>query len=341
MNTIRLILGLMIGGIEVAAGRRKGAVSSYYTSQREREDDRPGRPLSLGKTPRWHRGRRAEDLEWWQKYNGASPPRNARRFMPVWPRAQGKSGAQLAAALGRDASVVNREITRNGGRSSYSGMDAQTRACRRPKCAVRNKVADTPVLRDEVLALFATGATSKQIEVALRRRHGLDRTRRVSHETIYDFIYVHSKGSVKKEWIAYLRRKKPRRSPAPRAKGKLSGQLPGAINIGERPAEVERREVPRHREADLVMGAGNRTAILVIIERVSRYVMIVPLGGAKDAISVARALIRAFKRLPAHLRKTLTYDNGHKSGGLLLQSTQPLAARCGREYQRSDPGILP
>ncbi|MCC5024960.1 MAG: IS30 family transposase [Candidatus Synoicihabitans palmerolidicus] len=232
--------------------------------------------------------------------------------MPVWPRAQGKSGAQLAAALGRDASVVNREIARNGGRNSYSGMDAQTRTCRRPKCAVLNKVADTPALRDEVLALFATGATPQQIAVALRRRHGLDLTRRVSHETIYDFIYVHSNGSVKKELIAYLRRKKPRRSPAPRAKGKLSGQLPGAINIGERPAEVERREVPEHWEADLVMGAGNHTAILVITERVSRYVMIVPLGGAKDAISVARALIRAFKRLPAHLRTTLTYDNGRE-----------------------------
>jgi hypothetical protein len=77
-------------------------------------------------------------------------------------------------------------------------------------------------------------------------------------------IYVHSKGSLKKELVAYLRRKQPRRSPAPRAKGKLSGQLPGAVNIGERPAEVERREVPGHWEADLVMGAGNRTAILVI-----------------------------------------------------------------------------
>ncbi|MCC5024856.1 MAG: IS30 family transposase [Candidatus Synoicihabitans palmerolidicus] len=81
--------------------------------------------------------------------------------------------------------------------------------------------------------------------------------------------------------------------------------MPGAINIGERPAEVERREVPGHWEADLVMGAGNHTAILVITERVSRYVMSVPLG-------VARALIRAFKRLPAHLRKTLTYDNGRE-----------------------------
>jgi IS30 family transposase len=226
--------------------------------------------------------------------------------------AQGKTGAQMAAELGRDASVVNREIARNGGRKGYSCVDAQARACRRPKGTERNKVADTPALRSDVLALLGTGATPKQIEVALRRRHPHDAARRVSHETIYDFIYIHSKGSVKKELIAYLRRKQPRRAPAPRAKGKLSGQLPGAINIGERPAEVARREVPGHWEADLVMGAGNRTAILVITERVSRYVMIVPLGGAKDAVSVSRALIRAFKSLPAHLRKTLTYDNGRE-----------------------------
>jgi len=226
--------------------------------------------------------------------------------------AQGKSGAQVAVELGRDASVVNREIARNGGRKAYSGVEAQARACRRPQRAARNKIADAPALHGDVLALLATGATPKQIEVALRRRHPHDPTRRVSHETIYDFIYVHSKGSVKKELLAHLRRKKPRRSPAPRAKGKLSGQLPGAVNIGERPAEVERREVPGHWEADLVMGAGNRTAILVITERVSRYVMIVPLGSAKDAVSVARALIRAFKHLPAHLRKTLTYDNGRE-----------------------------
>ncbi len=226
--------------------------------------------------------------------------------------AQGKSGAQIAEELGRDPSVVNREIRRNAGRNGYSGVDAQARACHRPEQAVRNKITDTPLLRAEVLALLATGATPKQIEVALRRRHPHDPTRRVSHETIYDFIYVHSKGSVKKELIAYLRRKKLRRNPAPRAKGKLSGRLPGAVNIGERPAEVERRELPGHWEADLVMGAGNRTAILVITERVSRYVMIELLGSKKDALSVNRTLTRVFKRLPAHLRKTLTYDNGRE-----------------------------
>ncbi len=75
---------------------------------------------------------------------------------------------------------------------------------------------------------------------------------------------------------------------------------------------MQRREVPGHWDADLVMGAGNRTAILVITERVSRYVMIELLGSAKDAVSVARALIRAFTHLPAHLRKTLTYDNGRE-----------------------------
>ncbi|MCC5021524.1 MAG: hypothetical protein J6386_01305 [Candidatus Synoicihabitans palmerolidicus] len=138
---------------------------------------------------------------------------------------------------GKNTTAHHRQGTR-GDSCRFGPGQKRRSACRRPKCAARNKVADTPTFRDEVLALFATGATPKQIEVALRRRHGLDLTRRVSHETTYDFIYVHSKGSVKKELIADWRRKKPRRSPAPRAKGKLSGQLPGVINIGERPAEV-------------------------------------------------------------------------------------------------------
>jgi len=99
--------------------------------------------------------------------------------------------------------VVNREIVRNGGLKGYSGVDAQARACRRPECAARNKIIDTPALHEEVLALFATGATPKQIEVALRRRHGLNLTRRVSHETVYDFIYIHSKGWVKKELVSF------------------------------------------------------------------------------------------------------------------------------------------
>lgn len=225
--------------------------------------------------------------------------------------AQGKSGAQIARDLGRDASVVNREIARHGGRKAYSGVLAQARANRRPARATRNKVADSAVLRTEILSLFQTGATPKQIEVALRRKYPFDCNRNVSHETIYDYIYCHAKGQLRKDLISCLRRKKPRRSPAPRARTKLSGQLPGAVNIGQRPADVAKREVPGHWEADLIMGAGNRTAILVLVERTTRYVRIVPLA-SKDAPAVCRALIRTVKRLPLHLRKTLTYDNGRE-----------------------------
>lgn len=226
--------------------------------------------------------------------------------------AQGQGAAELGRRLGRDASVISREIARHGGRKAYSGVAAQARACRRPAQAARNKIADSPALFAEVRELLVLGTTPKQIEVALARRHPEDESRQVSHETIYDFIYVHAKGRLRKELIGHLRRQKPRRSPAPRARAKLAGQLPGAVNIRERPAEVEGRAVPGHWEADLVMGAGNRTAILVITERFSRYVIIVPLGEAKDAKSVERALTRTFKRLPAHLRKTLTYDNGRE-----------------------------
>jgi IS30 family transposase len=129
--------------------------------------------------------------------------------------AQGKSGAQLAALLGRDASVVNREITRKGGRNGFSGVDARVCACRRPKRAERNKIADTHALQHDVLALLATGATPNQIEVALRRRPRHDPARSVSHEPSTTLsINIHSNGMVKKELIAYLWRKQPRRSPA-------------------------------------------------------------------------------------------------------------------------------
>lgn len=311
MKTICLILGLVVGWAGVAARRRKDLVTSFEQARGRTAGPawRACRPPSGGNSA----------LAAWTQSGRFGLVARAQRRITAKEReqihaglAQGKSGAQLARELDRDASVISREIARNGGRKRYSGVDAQMRACRRPKQHARNKIADTPTLLEKVVALLRTGATPKQIEVALRRRYPDDPTQHVSHETIYDFIYVHSKGSFKKELISYLRRKQPRRSPAPRAKGKSLGQLPGAVQIGERPAEVERREVPGHWEADLVMGAGNRTAILVITERVSRYVMIVLLGDKKDAASVARALIRAFKHLPAHLRKTLTYDNGRE-----------------------------
>ena len=112
--------------------------------------------------------------------------------------------------------------------------------------------------------------------------------------------------------IAYLRRKKPPLTPAPRAKGTLSGQLPGASNINESSSEVEVREVPGYSETDIVSSAGNCTANLVITERVSRYAIIVQLGAAKDAVSDFRAIIKSLKTLPAHLRKTHTHDKGRE-----------------------------
>jgi IS30 family transposase len=236
---------------------------------------------------------------------------------------QGKIGAQLDRELDRDPAVINREIARNGGRQDYSGVDAQARACRRPAQATHNKIADTPALLDEVRALLATGATPKQIEAALRRRPGLDSTRRVSHETIYDFIYIHANGQVKKELITHLRHKKPRRAPRqgqalrPVAQ---SGQHRRAPNRGRPPGGT------RALGGRLGHGAGNRTAILVITEQVSRYVIIVPLGSAKNTECVSRALTKAFKSLPADLRKTLTYDKGRGMAQHAASSVAPKVA---------------
>jgi transposase, IS30 family len=221
--------------------------------------------------------------------------------------AAGESGASIAARLGRDPSVVNREIALHGGRAAYRATVAAGKALKRRRRS--NKIETVAELRADVVDLLRRGASPRQIECALRRAHPENPDRRVSHETIYDFIYVHAKGALRKELISLLRRKKPRRSPAPRARSALSGRLPGAIPIADRPEEVEGRRVPGHWEADLIMGAGNRSALLVLVERVSRYVMIIRLK-EKDAHSVRLELQRAVSRLPDHLRRTLTYDNG-------------------------------
>ncbi len=226
--------------------------------------------------------------------------------------ARGMRGAEIARSLGRDPSVVNREIARNGGPLRYSCIRAHSRAGAQKVRASCNKIADNAALEADVLSFLRLGSTPKQIEVALRRKYPNDPTRTVSHETIYDYIYVHARGSLKKELISLLRSKKPKRYPAPRKKSKLSGSLPGAVNIRDRPKEAEGRQVPGHWEADLIMGEGNRSAMLVVAERSSRLVVITNLKGKKSAEDVNKALKKTMMDLPDHLKKSLTYDNGRE-----------------------------
>lgn len=140
-----------------------------------------------------------------------------------------------------------------------------------------------------------------------------DEGMRISHEAIYRHIYVLPRGSLKKELIAALRQEHKYRRKKNRDKGKPEenrGKIADMLSIEERPKEVEDRTVPGHWEGDLIMGKYKRTAIGTLVERTTRYTLIVPLTAGKDARSVREAYARALQTIPAELKKTLTYDQG-------------------------------
>lgn len=132
----------------------------------------------------------------------------------------------------------------------------------------------------------------------------------ISHEAIYRFIYVLPRGELKKALVKALRqerayRRKRRKNPEERR-----GTIAGMLSIEERPQEVADRSVPGHWEGDLILGKHKRTALGTLVERTTRYTILVPLGAKKDAVSVRKAYARAFRSVPTELKKTLTYDQG-------------------------------
>jgi IS30 family transposase len=131
---------------------------------------------------------------------------------------------------------------------------------------------------------------------------------KISHETIYQYICVQAKGELKKELISYLRQRKPKRKSR---KGEVEkrGTIPDMISIHQRPAEVEDRDIPGHWEGDLVVGKDHQSAVGTLVERTTRYLIVVPLK-TKDAESVRKEFAKALSTLPSCLTKTLTYDRG-------------------------------
>ena len=152
------------------------------------------------------------------------------------------------------------------------------------------------------------GWSPEQISEFLKRAYPDDRTMQISDESIYTYIYVLPRGSLKKSLIAHLRHKKPYRGRRAAGKSK-QGAIPEMISIEQRPAEVADRIVPGDWEGDLIMGAGNRSAIGTLVERTTRLVFLVKLKN-KDAASVRRAFTREMKSLPPQLARSLTYDQG-------------------------------
>ncbi|MBU1091322.1 IS30 family transposase [Patescibacteria group bacterium] len=226
----------------------------------------------------------------------------------------GESKTDIACATGRDASTIGREIRR--GNFIYQFLPDHYRAEDGELCArIRKQIPKKPrrldtneQLRNYVFEKLKLYWSPEQIAESLKRDYPEDTTMRISHESIYSYIYVLPRGSLKKELKSYLRQNKRKRGNNKKRYEK-QGQIPDMISIGERPKEVEDRTVPGHWEGDLIIGKDHQSAIGTLVERTTRTTIIVPLKN-KDAVSVRKAFAREANKLPQQMKLSMTYDRG-------------------------------
>jgi transposase, IS30 family len=223
--------------------------------------------------------------------------------------AGGDSMRGIARQLGRRSSTISREVARNGGVSVYRAAEADSQAWERARRPKSCKLVDNVRLRRIVERKLRLDWSPEQISNWLKRSFPDDESLQVSHETLYRSLFVQARGALKKELLQHLRSHRVmRRSAKTSTTGRHNGQVIDGISIRQRPASVEDRAVPGHWEGDLISGSHN-THIATLVERRSRYVILSKVKG-KDTNSVVSALKKRIKRLPAELRKSLTWDRG-------------------------------
>ena len=244
-------------------------------------------------------------------------------------RNAGLSCRAIARQLKRPASTVARELARNTvGKHYDAGSAVRAAWCRRRRGALRLRV-DSPLF-ERVCALLKQGWSPEQVAGRLRKMHPDNSSMHVSHETIYCAIYALPVGQLRKELIAQLRFARKTRMPRTRGQDRR-GQLPNMTSIHMRPEEVSARLVPGHWEGDLIKGAGNRSAVGTLVERKSRFVLLAKLPDC-TADSVLKAFTRELRRVPACVRKTLTYDQGKE-----MARHEELARRLQLNVYFADP----
>jgi transposase, IS30 family len=282
-------------------------------------------------------------LEWFADAGGVRP-----RFPDVGPRTRrrltfeereqialgvkvGESIQGMARRLERAPSTIMREIYRNGlcrgryrGRyrfgaarwrggweptPRYLASTAHTRSWLRARRPKPGKLALCERLHDEVQTRLLEQHSPEQIARRLRLDFADDGEMWVSHETIYRSLYVQGRGNLRRELHHCLRTGRALRKPHRRADSRR-GRIPGMVNISARPPEVADRAVPGHWEGDLILGAEHKSAIGTLVERTTRFVMLLHLPNDHGALAVQDAIVTKMAQLPAILRKTLTWDQG-------------------------------
>jgi transposase, IS30 family len=223
--------------------------------------------------------------------------------------AAGLGVREIGRRLGRAASTVSREIARNGRRGVYRAVAAQARAearARRPKPA---KLAVNGVLREWVQQKLKVKWSPEEISARLVLEFPGMPEMRVAPETIYQSLYVQGRGALRRELARQLRTGRALRRPR-RREGERRGRIAGMTMIGDRPAEAGDRAVPGHWEGDTIAGKGGKSQIGTLVERATRFTMLVPLPGGKSPDAFADAVIPVIAGLPGALRRSLTWDQG-------------------------------
>ncbi|MGH4011762.1 MAG: IS30 family transposase [Pseudonocardiaceae bacterium] len=215
----------------------------------------------------------------------------------------------IGKLLGRHHSTVSREIERNGGAADYRALDAQERYesfKARPK---ERKLVASSRLHDAVNEGLEQKWSPEQISARLDKEYPDDSEMKVSHETIYQTLYLQARGELRTELKLALRQGRARR--VPRSRAALSrGKIPDMVNISERPAEADDRAVPGFWEGDLIIGKGGKSQIATLVERSSRFTMLVKIPYDRCAERVTALLARKMETLPNFLRQSLTWDQG-------------------------------
>jgi transposase, IS30 family len=223
---------------------------------------------------------------------------------------QGKTNREIASVLNRSHTTISRELKRCGTKFEYSPSKAQKKAKKEDPSRGRKRMIDvSPEILTEVYKRISLRNSPEQVSKALKKEFPDDPKKWISHETIYKYIYAFPRGELRKLFTSFLRSQRKLRKDRSNVHSRRGG-IQDAVPISERPKEVEGRQVPGHWEGDLIIGKNHKSALGTLVERTTRYVILVPIKGRKDAKNVREAFAEVLNEIDPSIRLSMTYDRG-------------------------------